>query len=416
MKLDVVVQELSPGGDGVAIAEIDGERRAIFVPRVALGEKVRVEFDAKKRPARGQLLEIIEPSKQRVTPACAYFEPCGGCDYMHLDANAQADAHAAIVKSILPEPREVTVHRAPKALAYRLRARVHVSSEKQGGLKVGMFAPKSTEPVPVDTCMVLEPALDRFRGQLAELLAGAKGRGEASMAMGEQLPVLDLKWAGEIPAEVFARIEKAVGKTLAGVRIWNGEVRIPATIGDPTPWMTGPDGRPLVLAPGGFSQASSEGNAVLAARVFALASELATEGAPITELYAGAGNLTVLLAKRFVVTAVESERAACNAAKKNLGARSLEAKVLEADASTFAIPNNAKLVVLDPPRTGALAASKLLAASRAAAVLYVSCDPATLGRDLKVLAERFVVKKVETFELFPQTSHVETVVALERRR
>jgi 23S rRNA (uracil1939-C5)-methyltransferase len=161
---------------------------------------------------------------------------------------------------------------------------------------------------------------------------------------------------------------------------------------------------------------------MLARRVAALA-RAATEGtqsARVVELYAGAANLTVMLAalKHDAVVAVESARASCEAARANLEARGLagRAKVTEADAAAFAIPARTTLVVLDPPRTGARDACVRLAASSAKHVVYVSCDTRTLARDLEVLAGTFEPRAVEAFELFPQTSHVEVLVALERRR
>jgi 23S rRNA (uracil1939-C5)-methyltransferase len=205
------------------------------------------------------------------------------------------------------------------------------------------------------------------------------------------------------------------------VRIFAGDVRTPAKIGDPTPFIIGADGAPLQLAPGGFSQATEEGNALLARRVQALAQTLPP--GPCVELYSGAGNLTVLLAKGREVVAVEQDHDACLAARANLEARDLarSARVVEANASAHPIARQTSLVVLDPPREGARAVAEALAARPAShagpAILYVSCDPPTLARDVKTLVGAgWVVTTIETFEMFPHTSHVETVVALSRAR
>ncbi len=114
---------------------------------------------------------------------------------------------------------------------------------------------------------------------------------------------------------------------------------------------------------------------------------------------------------------VESSRDACEAARANPTARGLtNARVVEADAEGYAWSKGAKLVVLDPPRTGARKVAERLAASRVAHVVYVSCDAQTLGRDLAILEKGYTPVSVAAFEMFPQTSHVEAVVALERRR
>ncbi|HVJ89822.1 MAG TPA: methyltransferase, partial [Labilithrix sp.] len=275
----------------------------------------------------------------------------------------------------------------------------------------------------VDTCVVLDAVLDRTRCALATWLEGARGRGEAQLALshpGEpRKAVLDLRWTGDLPGEVFGRLERAVAHgELAGARVFTGDARVPAKIADATPYISGADGEPLRLAAGGFSQATEEGNVALAQRVGELARELAP--GPCVELYAGAGNLTILLARDREVTAVEQNADACAAARVNLTARGLaKARVVEADASAFDIPRSTRLVVLDPPREGARAVAEALAASAIArprgapAIIYVACDPPTLARDVRTLGDAgYAVRSIDTFEMFPHTSHVESVVVL----
>lgn len=424
--IEASVGELSPGGDGVAICAIEGERRAVFVPGVVPGERVRVEVaDPSRRPARGRLLAVLDASAARVAPPCKHVERCGGCDWMHLAPSEQIAEHARIVGRLLGfEPKS---HSATQLLGYRTRARVHIET-KRGRIIVGMFARRSHEPAAVETCIILDPVLDRTRGLLARWLEGARGRGEAQLSLGRpgkvRAPVLELHWTGELGSAVFGRIELAVLRgELAGARIFEGDVRVPARIGDPTPYITGADGEPLRLAPGGFSQATEEGNVLLANRVAELVRELPP--GPCVELYAGAGNLTVLLARERSIIAVEQDRDACLAARENLAARSAsiggratsEARIVEADAASFPIPKGTKVVVLDPPREGARAVAEALAArgvkTNAPAVVYVACDPPTLARDVRTLIEAgWELRTVETFEMFPQTSHVETVAVL----
>jgi 23S rRNA (uracil1939-C5)-methyltransferase len=431
LEIEATIDELAPGGDGVAIVEAGGERRAVFVRGVARGDRLRLAVDLTKRPARGRVLDVVAAGADRVEPACAWADRCGGCDWMHVSLAGQRAAHHAHVRAALPAAwRDTAIvhHESPSTLAYRTRARLHVRAS--GGRAIlGMNEAGTREPVEVDTCAVLHPDLEGARARIAGLLEGAHGRGDAQVALGAfasgpRAAVLELEWSGALAPVCFARIEAAVKDGwLAGARVTAGEARVPARIGDPTPWIMAGDGAPLKLAPGGFGQASDEGNAALARRVRAIAHAVCAkrEGARVLELYAGAGNFTVLLAahaegeapKR--VIAIESQRAACDAARENLKARGLEgAKVVEADAATYAIPPQTHLVVLDPPRTGARDACARLPASSAKHVVYVSCDPQTLARDLGALATAFTPRAVEVFELFPQTSHVETLVHLER--
>jgi 23S rRNA (uracil1939-C5)-methyltransferase len=205
---------------------------------------------------------------------------------------------------------------------------------------------------------------------------------------------------------------------MAGARIALDGSTKPAKIGDPTPWTTGADGLPLRLAPGGFGQASERANTALGRYVAERVHERPNvAAASMVELYAGSGNLSVLLAREVgELVCVESDRDACDAARANLAARALVGRVVEADAGAFAWASGVKLVLLDPPRTGARPVAERLLESRVQGVVYVSCDAQTLGRDLGVLVNAYEPKSVATFEMFPQTSHVETVVVLERRR
>jgi 23S rRNA (uracil1939-C5)-methyltransferase len=413
------IASLAPGGDGVAHMELDGERRAVFVAHTAPGDIVDAEIDASRRPARGRVLDLLAPGPDRVTPACRWSTRCGGCDWMHLSLQAQGRAHVEHVRAALPaEWRKMAIdaHPALEPLGYRTHARVHVRCE-HGRTAVGMHESGTHDPVNVDACAVLAPPLEHARGLLAALLEGSRGHGEAQLAMGaDRIPVVDLRWIGDLPPISFARLERAVSaRELAGARVTIGGASRPAVIGDPTPWVLGADGAPLRLAPGGFAQASERTSATLARHVAELARPHPFDKA--IELYAGAGNLSVVLAREVSeLVLVESSRGACDAARANLAARGLRGRVVEGDAETFAWSAATKLAVLDPPRTGARVVAQRLASSRVAHVIYVSCDTQTLRRDLQLLAPAYDASSVATFEMFPQTSHVETVVALERRR
>lgn len=429
VELEATIDELAPGGDGVAVVEVEGERRAVFVPGVVTGDRVRVAVDLSRRPARGTVRELLSKGEGRVEPRCPWAARCGGCDWMHASQATQLRAHEAHLRHALPTAwREapIAIHAATNGFGYRTRARLHARASG-GRAIVGMNEARTREPVEVDTCVVLHPALEGARARVAGLLEGAHGRGEVQIALAEpgsspRRAVIELQWSGALAPRCFAQIEAAVKDGwLAGARITAGEARLPAKIGDPTPWLEAGDGAPLQLAPGGFGQASDEGNVRLARRVAEIAREACAgkADARVVELYAGAGNFTVMLAPLTAnVVAIESSREACTAARVNLAARGLgsRAKVVEADAASFAIPAQTHLVVLDPPRTGAREICARLATSSAKNVVYVSCDPQTLARDLALLVPAFKPRTIELFELFPQTSHVESVVHLTRER
>ena len=399
---------MAPSGEAVAHYEEDGERRAVLVRGATTGELLRARVDASQRPARAEIALVLEPSPSRVVPICKWASECGGCDWMHIARAEQAVHHVALTRPFARDA-QVAFHASPRDVGYRTRARFHAS-----GARVGYFAPRTRSLVCVETCVVLDPRIDAARGALEGLLEGARGDGEIAMALGRDGAVADVRWSRELPPAVFARFDEAVrAKTFQGLRVLCGEARRPAIFGDPTPVIRGADDAPLELPPGGFSQAQEDVNRDLARRVL----ELARGAKRILELYAGAGNLTVLLARDSDVRAVESSEPACEAARKNLVARELSAKVTCADAATFEIPSAIDTVVLDPPRTGAREACERVAKTRGIKrIVYVSCDRATLARDLDVLAASFDVASIDVFEMFPHTSHAETVVLLERRK
>ena len=402
---------MAPSGEAVAQFEEGGEARAVLVRGGVPDETVLVRLDASKRPARAEIVEVVTPGAGRVLPPCKHVEACGGCDWMQLSREAQREAHLALLPRGLSPSMRVTFHEAPTDLGYRIRTRVHLAPTR-AAMQVGFFGARSHEIVDVDTCVVLDPRLDAARRDLRSLFLGARGTGEATLALGRALPVAEVRWSRDLPGEVYGRLERAMSQW-QGVRVSCGDARRPSVFGDPTPWMVGADGEPLELAPGGFAQPHAEVNAKLAR----LVAELAGDAKRVIELYAGSGNLTVMLARdRASVRAVESEEAACEAARSNLSTRDLAARVTCDDAATFEIPPATDLVVLDPPRTGAREVCERLAKRPVGRVVYVSCDRATLARDLTILAPRYDVVSVDVLEMFPHTSHAETVVLLENKR
>lgn len=419
------VESLASGGAGVVRAE-DG--RVVLVPGVVPGDRVEIALEPAKKGTRAprmtaRLLRLIEPGKHRVEPACPVVATCGGCDWMSLDVVAQADEHAEIVRNELahalgvdvPMPR---VHAAPRDLAYRTRARLHFAADGKR-VRVGYHAARSRDLVEPAECAVLEPGLYEAARAVASHLAGVRTEGEISVGWGRRgearAPVVDLKLTGDAPPALWKAMSDRVDEgTLAGARIVLAGAASPATFGDPRPVQRGFDGLAVILPAGGFAQPSDEGAAQLSKRVAELAR---AEDADVEELFAGAGTLTIALARNARVASIEIDAAAVACAKENLALRGLSAKLSVGDAESSPIPKRASIVVLDPPRTGAAGACRAIAAAKPKRVVYVSCDPPTLARDARVLgAAGYVLTELETFELFPQTSHVETVAVFERRK
>ena len=422
----LAITSIAPGGQGVAHVAWGEERRAVFVPRAAPGDVLEAEVDFEQRPARAGAVRLLEPSALRVAAPCPIAERCGGCDLMHLTRGAQHDVHRRIASELLERATgsaltEIPMHTAPSSTAYRTRARFAVHANG-GRAMVGYRRAASHHIEDVAACLVLDERLDAALPLLRAMFDGEQGDGEVAAALGDKgRPILEVRWRGDLKGNFFARLAHHVESGgLAGAEVWLPGAREPARTGDPRAVTIGADGETLLVPAGGFAQANAALNAELGRTVLAFAGfEASPPGdtsRPVVELFAGSGNFTVLLARHTPsLVAVESDANAAGAARANLAARGLRARVVEGDADAFDLPAKARAVVLDPPRTGASGAAHRLVASKVRRVVYVSCDATTLARDVETLVRGgFRLTRAEMFEMFPHTSHVELVALLER--
>jgi 23S rRNA (uracil1939-C5)-methyltransferase len=355
-RLELSILSLAAGGDGVAR---DGNR-VVFVPLTAPGDRVRARvIEVHKRFARAELEAVLEPGPGRREPPCRYFGRCGGCRWMHLDDAAQRAGRESLLRDALlriggiGELPEIEWVESPRSLGYRSRARVAWEAGR-----VGFRASASHEVVDIETCLVLDAAT---QGQLDALRAHPpRGRGEREIrGFGARAP-----------------------ETGLGLRV----------------------------APGAFFQA----NAALWERWLELVAELAGSGELAVELYAGVGFYTARIESAFArVIAVERSHSARDLA------RNTRAEVILAPAEDWAKAKlralDPDLVLLNPPRTGCAAeVCEAIAHCRARRIVYVSCDPPTLARDLARLGDTFRLTRLVLLDALPQTHHVECIALLLR--
>ncbi len=355
-EFDLRIESLATGGEGVG-------RHAglvVFVPLAAPGDELRVRVtQAKRRWARAEITSVLEPGPHRRKAACSYYARCGGCDWMHIDEGEQSRARVEIVCEVLrrigglTELPQVEHVSSPRAFVYRARARV----AHEGG-RVGFRGRASRELVDVERCAVLNPGAQRV---LAALRADPPpGRGEREISS-------------------YSR-ELRVGR-----RVYR-------------------------IGPGAFFQA----NAALWERWREIVVEACGEGATAVELYAGVGFYTACLEEKFErVIAIERGRAT-RWARENTRASVVNAAA-EAWASSELARLQPEVVLLNPPRSGChrsvLDAVRACGASR---VVYVSCDPSTLARDLARCDGELRLTRLAVMDSLPQTHHVEVVSVLER--
>lgn len=405
------IESLAAGGDGVCRLS----SKVCFVPGGVPGDllEIRIEKDGKKA-SRGRIERILEPSAHRREPGCSAFGMCGGCAWLHVSYGAQLEAKRGFVARALGMP-DVEIAPSPAEMGYRRLARLHWDPARSA---LGFAAKGARSIVGIDRCQVLEPALSGCLppladGPLRELRTPAEVR--LSGGAGEIVAAVEI---GAIPSpEFYAAARQLVPASLKGIAVdadgFRGEIGRPKLEGP------GVDGRTMIEPAGGFGQANDGVNRELAATVGEWIS--GREPGVVLELFAGVGNLSVILAPladKLVTVELDDRARACG--EENMAARGHgHVRVVGGDAleEYGRHGKRARTVVLDPPRTGHRDLAREMARGDHHRIIYVSCDPATLGRDLAHLAEGgYSPVEARAFDMFPQTPHVEAAVLLEKER
>ena len=389
--MEVTIERILPGGLGLAHA--DG--RTVMVALAAPGDRVRVSIDrVKGNVAFALIQEIITPSPQRVEPPCQYFGRCGGCDFQQLNYQAQLEAKVEIIKDCLhrigriENVPDLQITSAPNPWHYRTRAQWQYDSIRR---RLGYFEAGSRHVCDVAECAVLAPGLQQTLSELRERM-------------------LD----GSLPEEArdFRAVAGDDGVSIAPpVRDSSPTVREGSglTARDVTRNIRGETYR---LNAESFFQANDD---LLPQLIDAAIGE--AHGETAVELYCGVGLFTVPLARRFVrVIGIESDAAATHFARANLaGANLKNAQVINQDVGAWLEKKSSPdFLLLDPPRTGAEShVIRGILNLKPKRISYVSCDPATLARDLrKLIAGGYTLESILALDMFPQTHHVETVARL----
>ena len=402
----VRILRLAAGGDGVGKLA-DG--KTVFVPRTAPGDLVELaDLREHKRFARARLGRILEPSSERVDPRCPHYvqDDCGGCQVQHLGYEAQLVSRSAFVgdalrrlgKRDVPDP---PIARAARVYDYRTKVTLHVSD---GGRRIGLHRFGRPDQlfdlkwchITVPELMALWQVVRALRPLLPPQLVQVVLRLDRSGGRHVVLRVGEGEvWSG------FARLRQELERKGTPATIWyqpeGGAARAVAGAAEAFPATV-------------FEQVNPEmGDQV---REFAVKQLGDVDGRRVWDLYAGIGETSVqLLGQRAMVESVELDRrAVAEAELRGPAARRLTGRVEDVLREL----HRPDLVIANPPRTGmderVTAELDRLAPER---LVYISCDPATLARDLQRLPS-LRLTAVQAFDLFPQTTHVETVATLER--
>ncbi len=424
----LTIEKMIYGGDGLARLPADPAMRdergkAVFVPFVLPGEQVEARIvEEKPGFARAQAERVVSSSPLRVEPQCPYYQRCGGCHYQHTDYEHQLEIKTAILRENLRRlaklewPGEIVVHPSPP-WNYRNRTRLQVRTEPE--FMLGYYKFGSHELLPVEQCPISSPLINRAIGAVLEA-----GRARQLPAGASEIEFFADAADRHLLVEVYAE---------AGATEWVNALQpsVPevSTVAVRRQASTAEAAVPHESAGQEALQyaTQNDGYRVSAGSFFQTNRHLIDElinivtagqsGALALDLYAGVGLFTLPLARTFErVVAVESAENSHADLVHNAPANVKCVRATTQEYLQKAKGRRPDFVVVDPPRAG-LGASvvKSLVALAPRRLTYVSCDPATLGRDLKGLLEGgFRVAEVHLVDLFPQTFHLESVIHLSR--
>jgi len=369
-KINLTIHDLAFGGEGVGRIE----EFVVFVPFVITGETVEAEItELKKSFARARLLRVLTPARERVAPQCQYFGACGGCQYQHIDYAAQLRFKHKQIADLFERVGKISPERVAPVMAcpqpYHYRNRIMVRSQWNGPAKklvIGFIGTNNKFVEDITECRIAEPALNE---QITHVRANPPPKGGIKVV----LRVQPENW--EVPKDSFFQ---------------NNFFLLPKLVETVREFLTASGAKHLI------------------------------------DLYCGVGFFGIEAASAVdSFVGVEYDKLAITAARQNAASRKINngefvaakvEEVLPELLQKFSAEKTA--VILDPPRKGCWPETlELLRQTKPAQVIYVSCHPATMARDLNILCADgvFELARVQPLDMFPQTQHVECVADLRRR-
>jgi 23S rRNA (uracil1939-C5)-methyltransferase len=407
----ILIDRLGQRGDGIA----DSSEGPIYVPAALPGEVVEVD-PVPDQPDRRRLLNVEKSSAQRIEPICQHFGFCGGCALQHLNEDSYRGWKRDLVVTALSHARIKTpVHALIDAHGDgRRRVVFHARRGSHDVLEVGFSAARAHHVVAIDRCPILAKSLDgalKAAWAIAELLDFTRKPLDIQFTATEQGLDVDIRGSDPLTAPTMAALARAAQRYNLARLTRHGELiaqtRVPSVrMGTVT----------VPLPPGAFLQATAQGEAVLSDLVV----ESCTGAIRVVDLFAGVGPFALRLAAHARVFAFDQDEAAIAALKRGAAAAGL--KPVEAEQrDLFKAPlsaaelNGFDAVVFDPPRQGAQAQSREIAASRVPIVVAVSCNPGTFARDIRHLLDGgYGLTSITPVDQFRYSAHVEIVARLQK--
>ncbi|SHG61224.1 23S rRNA (uracil1939-C5)-methyltransferase [Thermosyntropha lipolytica DSM 11003] len=400
---------------GEGVARING--KAVFIPFALPGEEVELDItEEKKNYAYGRLEKIIHPSPARTTPLCSHYYTCGGCSFQHVDYEEELQLKKRIVTDAVTrigkiEARINEVERSSKPYRYRNKVTWHVAKGR-----LGYYRAESRELVPIDDCLLIKEDMAKISRKIGFILKeiAHEGQGEIivrqSSYNGKIMLICDLPSLE--PEKILSRLKEDVDgiyiKQKNRLIHFYGDLYLEEKIG----------ANIFRLSPGSFFQVNQEQNEKIISFIQSYLNLTGKE--TLLDAYCGVGSIGISLAGRAAkVLGIENNREAVKNAEYNAHYNRLNnCRFLAGDCEKILPVLNEKfdMVIVDPPRSGLkkeVIASLIKAAPQK--IAYVSCNPATLARDLNLIqASGYIIEEIKPFDMFSKTYHVECVAGIRR--
>ena len=387
--------------------------KAVMVPNAVAGDRLEVTIEAERRDySLARIREIVRPSPERRTAPCPYLPRCGGCDWQHIEYAAQVRFKSEMIARELNHALDAAIDPAdlvtPAPAEFGYRSRIRLKVGPKGVL--GFHEANSNAIVQIDSCMVAEPEI-RMPLHLARSLGKHVEEIEVVRDDAREVQVAYLKKPADAEDLRRARNVLEADRSIAGIVLRSGARR--DTIGETAVSIELEHGLIIEVDADLFSQVNRAQNQKLVAAVMAMAE--IHEATPLLDLYCGAGNFSLPAARRGArVTGVDAEAGAVAAASSNaarLGFKDAQFVAMKASETAEFLHRaryRPEVVILDPPRTGALDLMAPIVKLKPRVMVYVSCDVTTLARDLRhLLRAGYKISSVRGFDFFPNTHHVE---------
>ena len=440
--VEIEITDLSDTGDGVG----RNVELVVFVPDTVPGDKVFVRLvNVKPKYAKGKVKELLQPSPHRIKPACIVADKCGGCQWQHINYEYQLEAkRKAVIQALeriggFTQPKVDGVITGASSLDYRNKATYPVGISTSGGVKVGYYQKSSHQIVNLNQCPVqdsrLNPILKEVKQDIQSLGWEVYNEGSHTGII-RHLGLRIGRRSGEILLTLIVKnwdVPKINEKSqewlehhpsLVGVMLNRNDHRTNKIFGDETRLISGKSyleeefaSLKFQIRPDTFFQVNTE---TAEALLYEIQSELNLQGNEIlVDAYCGIGTLTLPLAKQVeLAIGLEIQKSAVAAAKNNAQYNHINNVTFysgKVEELLSRISKKPDIVILDPPRKGCeKTVIETLRKAKPARIVYVSCKPATLARDLKLICQDglYTLSRVQPADFFPQTAHVEVAAFL----